>query len=324
LDPTPSSLEAVFATLPARIRAELAWFPQEFRGQFLTRLRNAAPHEIALVADDLVRPAVLTFLRLGHVTATLFAQDASIAELFRASQGDGFRSIRGRARTRLGPIDPRAADDLDNALAWLGRMLGALLADFQTALSLHGAKLEAFEVSALDEELPEELPTAVTYFYRALLLTIGAAEVVAYDAAPLPSNLGIWCRMAATEVQAAANVLRAEGLPVPTALIEEQHSSQLSLPGVVRPHPLPGGVLETLVDELAPEGTHGPESDWDVLVVVPDDQPEDLAARPGLVALRRAHVELFVVHRSNFEDAREVVGTLSHTASTQGRLVYGR
>jgi predicted nucleotidyltransferase len=93
-------------------------------------------------------------------------------------------------------------------------------------------------------------------------------------------------------------------------------------------------VLETLVDELAPEeiwlfgsrgrGTHGPESDWDVLVVVPDDQPEDLAARPGLVALRRAHVELFVVHRSNFEDAREVVGTLSHTASTQGRLVYGR
>ncbi len=35
LDPTPTSLEALLRKLPAGVRAELAWFPQEFRNEFV-------------------------------------------------------------------------------------------------------------------------------------------------------------------------------------------------------------------------------------------------------------------------------------------------
>ncbi|KAB2884692.1 MAG: nucleotidyltransferase domain-containing protein [Kofleriaceae bacterium] len=101
---------------------------------------------------------------------------------------------------------------------------------------------------------------------------------------------------------------------------------------------LPPGVIERIVDVLAPEAvwlfgsrarqTHGPDSDWDLMAVLPDTVDErdlDLAAVWGrLRDLRRMRVELIPMRRSDFEENREIPGELAEAVAREGRLVYGR
>ena len=68
-------------------------------------------------------------------------------------------------------------------------------------------------------------------------------------------------------------------------------------------------------------------SDWDFIAVLPDDGPDehlDLAVVWSLLKdLRRQRVEVFPVRRSDFEEARLALGTLSQIATTEGRRVHG-
>src|SRR5271167_333468 len=74
------------------------------------------------------------------------------------------------------------------------------------------------------------------------------------------------------------------------------------------------------------EGRAGLESDWDSLVVVPDDTPaKRLTVLAGYEAVRGTGVTADVVptRRSRFEVLKEQVGSLSYAAWHRGRLVYG-
>ena len=101
---------------------------------------------------------------------------------------------------------------------------------------------------------------------------------------------------------------------------------------------LPEGVIERIVEVLDPEEvwlfgsrarqTHGPDSDWDLLAVVPDAAPDrnlDLARVWGeLRELRRMRVEVIPIRRSDFESDRETNGELAEAVAREGHVVYGR
>lgn len=99
---------------------------------------------------------------------------------------------------------------------------------------------------------------------------------------------------------------------------------------------LPDGVLETIVEVLAPEEvwlfgsrareTHGPDSDWDLLVVMPNSAADDdvnlAKVWPRLRDIRRMRVEVFPMRRRDFEEDRSIPGELAETVARQGRVVY--
>ena len=68
------------------------------------------------------------------------------------------------------------------------------------------------------------------------------------------------------------------------------------------------------------------DSDYDLLVIVPDDFPrERLSPMEPYALSRRAGVSADIVpcRRASFEHAKDLVGTLSYEAAHLGRLVYG-
>ncbi|HYO73051.1 MAG TPA: nucleotidyltransferase domain-containing protein [Archangium sp.] len=95
--------------------------------------------------------------------------------------------------------------------------------------------------------------------------------------------------------------------------------------------------MERIIEVLHPEqiwlfgsrarGTHHPESDWDLMAVLPDDAPENhldiVQVWRLLKDLRLQRVEIFPVRRSDFEESRHLLGTLSQIATTEGRAIYG-
>lgn len=101
---------------------------------------------------------------------------------------------------------------------------------------------------------------------------------------------------------------------------------------------IPDGVIERIVEVLRPESvwlfgsrareTNAPDSDWDLLAVLPDSASEDqldlATVWTRLRDLRRTRVEVFPIRRSEFEEARHIHGELSEVVVREGRLVYGR
>ena len=101
---------------------------------------------------------------------------------------------------------------------------------------------------------------------------------------------------------------------------------------------LPDSVLESIVQALQPEEvwlfgsrareTHGPESDWDLMAVLPDsasDELLDLSSVWGrLREVRRHRVEVFPIRRSDFEGERQSLGALAEAVAREGRLLYDR
>jgi len=101
---------------------------------------------------------------------------------------------------------------------------------------------------------------------------------------------------------------------------------------------VPPGVIERIVEVLAPEEvwlfgsrarqTHGPDSDWDLLAVLPDAAPDrhlDLAAVwSDLRELRRMRVEVIPIRRRDFEEERHTPGELAEAVAREGHVVYGR
>ncbi|MBX3246584.1 MAG: nucleotidyltransferase domain-containing protein [Myxococcales bacterium] len=319
---TPTTFEGLIARLPARARADFEWFPMEFRTRFIAPLARASAAELPALVDELSVPALGLFVRLGQATSTWFA-DPVVAEALAPNLMTSRSSLWAILHSRLLEL-PSVEGDLVEADAWMRAILSALVRDFRTELALGHASVGP---PPTDDELRAALSGELGFFVRGVLLTTAAIEI-ASGAGPLPATLGQWSRMACSEMQAAANALRALGLSVPTAV--RPMRSRAPQP-FVRATALPSGVLDFLEERLRAEevwlfgsrgrGTHAPNSDWDVLVVVPDGTTLDDEDWP---LLRRAQVEIFPVTRSEFEQERFSIGTLSHAATTQGYRVDER
>lgn len=68
-------------------------------------------------------------------------------------------------------------------------------------------------------------------------------------------------------------------------------------------------------------GDHHPDSDWDLLAILPDEAPEEaLDPVRGWEVRRRSglHADLLVVTRSDFLDAQDSVTTLSSVVAREG------
>lgn len=101
---------------------------------------------------------------------------------------------------------------------------------------------------------------------------------------------------------------------------------------------VPSEVIERIVEVLDPEEvwlfgsrarqTHGPDSDWDLMAVLPDAAPDrklDLAAVwSDLRELRRLRVEVIPIRRRDFEEDRHTPGELAEAVAREGHVVYGR
>jgi predicted nucleotidyltransferase len=101
---------------------------------------------------------------------------------------------------------------------------------------------------------------------------------------------------------------------------------------------LPHGAIERIVEVLDPEevwlfgsrarATHGPDSDWDLMAVLPNTAPDhqlDIAAVwADLRELRRMRIEVIPIRRRDFEENRGTLGELAEAVAREGRVVYGR
>jgi predicted nucleotidyltransferase len=100
--------------------------------------------------------------------------------------------------------------------------------------------------------------------------------------------------------------------------------------------PVLAGVVSRLVKAYRPErvylfgsvgrGDAGPDSDYDLLVVVPDDAPpERRRSRLAYEALRGtgAAADVLVCTMSYFEDRRLLKASLPGTVLREGRLLHG-
>ncbi|HET6468864.1 MAG TPA: nucleotidyltransferase domain-containing protein [Geminicoccaceae bacterium] len=108
-------------------------------------------------------------------------------------------------------------------------------------------------------------------------------------------------------------------------------------PVVSRPGLVPRDLLDRVVRYFEPEavilfGSHargaaGPDSDYDLLVILADDAPaEKRTLRAGWESRRGWHgaVDVVPCRRGWFEEKRDVVNSLAWIADTQGVMVYGR
>ena len=100
---------------------------------------------------------------------------------------------------------------------------------------------------------------------------------------------------------------------------------------------VPAPLLSRIIDAMRPEqiwlfgsrarGGARPMSDWDLLVVLPDDATEDeldLMHAWQTVRDLRIPADVIPVRRSEFEEARDHAGTLVRTVVAEGRQIYAR
>lgn len=100
---------------------------------------------------------------------------------------------------------------------------------------------------------------------------------------------------------------------------------------------VPAELLDRVVRHFEPEavilfGSHArgdadEDSDYDLLVVLPDDAPpEKRTLRAGWEARRGWHgaADIIPCRRSWFDDKRDVVNSLAWIADAEGVVVFGR
>ena len=100
---------------------------------------------------------------------------------------------------------------------------------------------------------------------------------------------------------------------------------------------IPAPLLSRLIEAMRPEqiwlfgsrarGEARPTSDWDLLVVLPDEaDEEELDLMHAWQAIRdlRIPADVIPVRLSEFEEARDHAGTLVRTVVGEGRRIYAR
>lgn len=352
--PVPSSVAEIASRLPASTRARLEWFPHAFRTAFVEPLVQVRGDEFHARVDDLMVDAVRLVLQLASNLGAVREGSEPEAMARALDQDEPRRARHDLIRRRLEPVDVVASDDLREAYEWLRAITSTLSITLGPAL--RGLDLERREdgpargrETVSDGAIRRALVGEARPFFRGLLLTIGALD--ALECGQIPSAVAEWCRLALDELHVTANALRAAGIPVPSDIQIPGHEAaawrdRRSAQRDRRPAPLldfatragacPPGVIDRIVEVLHPEqiwlfgsrarGTAGPESDWDLLVVVSDATtlPPDDEAWRALRDVRRQRVEIVPLHRAELEADRREFGTLAYIATTTGRLVYGR
>ena len=98
---------------------------------------------------------------------------------------------------------------------------------------------------------------------------------------------------------------------------------------------VPALLLQRIVETMHPEqiwlfgsrahGNARPDSDWDLLVVVPDGTPDD-ELEPHIVWQKVMNLgipaDVIAVRRQDFVDFGSVAGSLSHEVRSNGVAVY--
>jgi hypothetical protein len=77
----------------------------------------------------------------------------------------------------------------------------------------------------------------------------------------------------------------------------------------------------------AARGEAGPDSDLDLLIVLDDEVPPDhLSWRASYAARRDYHraAEIVPCRASEFQRRAQIIGSLAHTAASEGVVVYER
>jgi len=296
-------------------------------------LRDADAERLHRAIDDISLDAARALFRVSK-DSVLWTDPAFLA-VARDRLEHGGEHVEVAVRRRLDPTDTWAADDLREALSWMRAVLAAFVS---ATLTMGLAEAAASQPEPTDAQLKAELRGPGGSLIRGLCLTMAMGEML-IDPAPLPRFFGELSRIALTEMQAAANARRAQGFPVPTAIHVagfsppewERRRSQVS--GLVPARLFPETLRKKLIDGFAPleiwlfgsraRGTHGPESDWDLLVVLPDgDASSEDPAK--LAPLRTEKADVVFIEASDFDAARRKFGTLSHTAVTEGYRVHER
>ena len=108
------------------------------------------------------------------------------------------------------------------------------------------------------------------------------------------------------------------------------------LPGALAAHNLQRAIAR-VVQDLRPEaiylfgsrarGDSDADSDYDLLVIVPDDTPPASRSLEATTRVARdpgVPLDIVPCRRSVFERKRQHIGTLSYSATHEGRLVYGQ
>lgn len=99
---------------------------------------------------------------------------------------------------------------------------------------------------------------------------------------------------------------------------------------------IPSALLSRILEKMSPEeiwlfGSQAREdartdSDWDLLVVLPDSAPEealDLVQAWRVVSDLRIPADIIPIKKSEFDQDQHRVGTLSHTVFLEGERVHG-
>ena len=96
--------------------------------------------------------------------------------------------------------------------------------------------------------------------------------------------------------------------------------------------PILSEVVRRLVEAYSPEriylfgsvarGEAGPDSDYDIMVIVPDDAPPERLAYRALRGTGTA-ADVVVWPRSGFERRARVAASLPATVAREGMLLYG-
>lgn len=106
---------------------------------------------------------------------------------------------------------------------------------------------------------------------------------------------------------------------------------------MIQPDPVPEALLTSVVRWFAPvrvilfgshaRGEAGPDSDWDLLVVLDDDVPPEKLSWRSIPAARGDYhlaVDIDPCRLGWFERKRGVVSSLAWTAAIEGHVVYER
>jgi predicted nucleotidyltransferase len=74
-------------------------------------------------------------------------------------------------------------------------------------------------------------------------------------------------------------------------------------------------------------GQARPDSDWDMMAILPDDAPEQdldlMSVWARLRDLRLQRLELFTMTQSEFDAWKDALGTLAEIVASTGIVVYG-
>ena len=327
-DPGQGALSVLLSGLSAEGRAQLHWLTPSLRDAVVLPLCALSEQTFAWESERCVVEGALLFVRVALDLGLLDCDSAQLSSQLSALDP---ASVRSRISQRLRGT-PALSRELGEAEAWLRAVLIGVAGELQHGVSGGGL---ARDEGRLREEIEAELRGAGGSLWRGMVLTTAAIELMWMDV-PIPQNAAVWFALANRETQAAANILRASGVGIPTRIRLTGGLGASARQGrllVFRDRVVPGSILKPILTHYAPHevwlfgsrarGSHSPDSDWDIFVVV-DDEASAAPPPPGLLAHVAVPVDVVVSTAREFEEAREVFGTLSNIVSEQGVRVYVR